>query len=142
MISFNPLEKQLKERQLSLRDIEKEAGIYHNDLSQVLHKRKLPRISLIEKLCTLLSCDIQDVIEWSEEEFEVNKDKIEFVDVNWEKLCNIISTNKTSLGKLSQSLGRSYAFLSNAKQRKSRIRQEELIAICKILNCSKEDLIS
>lgn len=142
MINFEPLKQLLKERQLSLRDIEKETGIYHNDLSQVLNKRKLPRISLIEKLCTLLSCNIQDVIEWSEEEFEVNKDKIEFVDINWEKLCNIISTNKTSLGKVSQSLGHSYAFLSNAKQRKSKVRQGELIAICNLLNCSKEDLIN
>ena len=142
MISFEPLKKQLKERQISLSEFERQFGIAQTTLSQILLGKILPRVDVIESICNCLSCDINDVIIWVDGEYKKNKDKIEFVDVNWEKLCNIISTNKTSLGKLSQSLGRSYAFLSNAKQRKSKVRQEELTAICKILNCSKEDLIS
>lgn len=142
MISFEPLKKQLKERQLSLSEFERQFGIAQTTLSQIFLGKILPRVDVIESICNCLSCDINDVIIWEDGEYKKNKDKIEFVDINWEKLCDIISTNKTSLGKVSQSLGRSYAFLSNAKQRKSKVRQEELIAICNLLNCSKEDLIN
>lgn len=142
MISFEPLKQLLKERQLSLSEFERQFGIAQATLSQIFLGKILPRVDVIESICNCLSCDIDDVIIWVDGEYKKNKDKIEFVDINWEKLCNIIFTNKTSLGKVSQLLGHSYAFLSNAKQRKSKVRQEELISICKILNCSEEDLIN
>lgn len=142
MISFEPLKKQLKEKKLNLVKLGEISGISHEELYQVLLGRKIPRTSLIEKICLVLNCKIQDVMKWEEGEYNINNEKVEYITINWENLCNNINNKGVSLGKLSEQIGRGYGFLSNAKQRKSKIRQEELTAICKILNCSKEDLTS
>jgi DNA-binding Xre family transcriptional regulator len=139
MISFEPLKRLLKERKITTTFLEKKCGI--SNLSIIMLGQLCPRTDVIENICKILDCDIDDIIRWEDKDRDKKTMKVQYVDVNWNTLCELVTNNKTSLGKLSQSLGRSYAFLSNAKQKGSKLRATELDDICKTLNCNKEDLL-
>lgn len=137
MISFKPLERTLRNKGLSVNKLRELSGIQITDISNRIQGKKSVRVNFVEKICKTLGCSIQDVIEYSKE--DVNLEKL---DIKWDKLASIMKDNGFTFVSLAETLGYSKSFFLTAKSRKSKIKLTTLEDICNLLNCSKEDLIS
>ena len=137
MISFKPLERTLRNKGLSVNKLRELSGIQITDFSSRVQGKKGVRVNFVEKMCKALNCDIQDVIEYSEE--EVSLDRIQ---VDWDKLDVKIRESGYNLVSLAEKLSLGRRFLQNNKQLKRKMKLTICEDICKILNCSLEDIIS
>lgn len=135
MISYKPLERLLREKGISLAELAKILGIEPSTIYINLSRKS--STEFIEKICKALNCDIQDVIEYSEE--EVSLDRIQ---VDWDELDIKIKESGYNLVSLAEKLGLGRRFLQNNKQLKRKMKLTICEDICKVLNCSLEDIIS
>lgn len=62
MISYNPLWKTLIDKNMRKMDLVKLIGISNGTLAK-LGKNESVSLSIIDKICTALDCDISDVVE-------------------------------------------------------------------------------
>lgn len=137
MISFKPLERTLRNKGLSVNKLRELSDIQITDFSSRVQGKKSVRVNFVEKICKALDCNIQDVIEYSEE--EVSLDRIQ---VDWDKLDIKIKESGYNLVSLAEKLGLGRRFLQNNKQLKRKMKLTICEDICKVLNCSLEDIIS
>lgn len=135
MISFKPLERTLRERDLNVTKLAELVGTSQGNLYKMLYMG-VSSTNLIEKICLTLNCQIQDVIEWTEEEVSLQR-----VNINWDIFEDVCKANGYSYRSLSLKLNRSVNYILNKKKQNSTFQQTELDDICKILNCNKEDLL-
>lgn len=137
MISFKPLERTLRNKGLSVNKLRELSDIQITDFSSRVQGKKSVRVNFVEKICKALDCSIQDVIEYSEE--EVSLDRIQ---VDWDKLDIKIKESGYNLVSLAEKLSLGRRFLQNNKQLKRKMKLTICEDICKVLNCSLEDIIS
>ena len=62
MISYNPLWKTLIDKDMKKMDLVKSVGISNGTLAK-LGKNESVSLSIIDKICIALDCDISDVVE-------------------------------------------------------------------------------
>lgn len=135
MISFEPLEKYLKNREITYQQLAGILGITRGALYSYITKEGT-RVEAVERICKTLCCDIVDVIEYKEEVQE------KYVVINWGKFLKMCETKEITKTALTRELKLSKNFFSTAIQRNSKLKSSLLEDICNLLNCSKEDLIS
>lgn len=135
MISYRPLERLLRDRGINYTLLSEMLGLTKSDLSLILNKR-VSRTDFIERICSTLECDIQEVIEYSEE--EVSKDKVE---VNWDKLTDKAKMSGYNLISLAEELGLNRRAIQNAKQDKRKLKITIVEDICSLLNCTEQDIV-
>lgn len=66
MISYEPLFKTLEKKKMTLTDLRKETGVSSVTIAK-LKKYQSMTLSMIEKICVALNCNIEDVVEISNE---------------------------------------------------------------------------
>lgn len=66
MISYEPLFKTLEKKKMTLTDLRKEIGVSSVTIAK-LKKYQSMNLSMIEKICVALNCNIEDVVEISNE---------------------------------------------------------------------------
>ena len=66
MVSYNPLWKTMKERNITTYTLIYKLGFSPNTINNLKHN-KLITIYTLEKLCTILECTPNDVIEFTED---------------------------------------------------------------------------
>lgn len=135
MISYRPLERLLRDRGINYTLLSKMLGLTKSDLSLILNKR-VSRVDLIERICTALNCDIQDVIEYSEEEVSLDK-----VEVDWDKLTDKAKMSGYNLISLAEELGLNRRAIQNAKQVRRKLKITIVEDICSLLNCTEQDIV-
>lgn len=67
MISYNPLWKTLIDKNMNKMDLVKLVGISNGALAK-LGKNESVSLSIIDKICIALNCEISDVIEMKKEQ--------------------------------------------------------------------------
>lgn len=66
MISYEPLFKTLEKKKMTLTDLRKEIGVSSVTIAK-FKKYQSMNLSMIEKICVALNCNIEDVVEISNE---------------------------------------------------------------------------
>lgn len=135
MISYKPLERILRDRGINYTLLSEMLGLTKSDLSLILNKR-VSRTDLIERICSVLECDIQNVIEYSEEEVQEK-----YIVVNWDKFLKMCEQRGTTKTALTRELKLSKNFFSTAIQRNSKVKSTLLEDICSLLNCTEQDIV-
>lgn len=135
MISFEPLKQLMKKRGINQSKLSEMTGIENTRLSLYFKNKVIARTDVIENICNVLECDIDDVICYSENE------KKEDVNVKWDYLEQQMKNNGLSFRALSLSLGRSEHYLQNKRDKSILIEYSELENIAALLNCVTEDLV-
>lgn len=64
MITYNPLWKTLKEKNISTYKLEKEYGISKSMIHKLKHNKNIT-LETVEQLCTLLECELWDILEYT-----------------------------------------------------------------------------
>jgi DNA-binding Xre family transcriptional regulator len=134
MISYRPLERLLRDKGETVYYLEKKCGI--SNLSMIINGKTFPKTDIIEKVCNALNCDIQDVIEYSEEEVSLDK-----VEVDWDKLTDKAKMSGYNLISLAEELGLNRRAIQNAKQARRKLKITIVEDICSLLNCTEQDIV-
>ena len=66
MVSYNPLWKTMKERNITTYTLIYKLGFSPNTINNLKHNKSIT-IYTLEKLCTILNCTPNDVIEFTED---------------------------------------------------------------------------
>ncbi len=64
MITYNPLWNTLKEKNISTYKLEKEYGISKSMIHKLKHNKNIT-LETVEQLCTLLDCELLDILEYT-----------------------------------------------------------------------------
>lgn len=134
MINFEPLERHLKKRGITYQQLAEALGITRNSLYCNISKQGA-RVDSVERICNMLCCEIEDVIEYKEEV----KDR--FVVINWDKFLKMCETQGITRTALTRELKLSKNFFSTAIQRNSKVKSSLLEDICSLLNCTEQDIV-
>lgn len=138
MISYRPLERLLRDRGITQTQLSEMLGITTGTLSVLLQSinKSGSRTNRIEDICNALNCDIQDVIEYSEEEVSLDK-----VEVDWDKLTDKAKMSGYNFVSLAEELGYSRCFFLTAKCKKRKLKITIVEDICSLLNCTEQDIV-
>lgn len=138
MISYRPLERLLRDRGITQTQLSEMLGITTGTLSVLLQSinKSGSRTNRIENICNALNCDIQDVIEYSEEEVSLDK-----VEVDWDKLTDKAKMSGYNLISLAEELGLNRRAIQNAKQARRKLKITIMEDICSLLNCTEQDIV-
>lgn len=66
MITYKPLWKQLVDKKMNKTDFRKKIGISTGTLA-TMGKDKYIAMSIIDKICNILDCEIEDIIKYEKE---------------------------------------------------------------------------
>jgi DNA-binding Xre family transcriptional regulator len=135
MISYKPLERLLRDRGISLQELSDKLGFSRQALYVGLNVSET-RTNFVERICNALNCDIQDVIEYSEEEVSLDK-----VEVDWDKLTDKAKMSGYNFVSLAEELGYSRCFFLTAKCKKRKLKITIVEDICSLLNCTEQDIV-
>ena len=72
MFNFNPLWKQIIDKNMTKTELRKKANFSMRTLA-TMGKNEYVAMSILDKICKTLNCKIEDVIEFINEESEENK---------------------------------------------------------------------
>lgn len=136
MISYRPLERLLRDRGISFQKLKELASIGSTGINSIGQLSGNSRTDLVERICNALSCDIQEVIEYSEEEVSLDK-----VEVDWDKLTDKVKMSGYNFVSLAEELGYSKCFFLTAKCKKRKLKITIVEDICSLLNCTEQDIV-
>lgn len=127
MISYEPLYKLLRERKIPIQEVSIKVGYQPNSLSTLLARHQHIPTTSLSKICEILNCQPEDVIEFVDEASEhkrvyFRKDwqysSDEYVVVNWEKVCADIKSAGYSMNGFSKAMGKEGCWIAMRKGRK------------------------
>lgn len=136
MISYRPLERLLRDRGISFQKLKEIASIGSTSINSIGQLSGNSRTDLVERICNALNCDIQEVIEYSEEEVSLDK-----VEVDWDKLTDKAKMSGYNFVSLAEELGYSRCFFLTAKCKKRKLKITIVEDICSLLNCNEQDIV-
>ena len=137
MISLTPLERTLRDKGMNYTQLGGMLGTSSGDISNIIKniEKNTARTEVIERICNVLNCNIQDVIEYTQEVVD------RYVSINWERFLKLCEEKGYTRTSIAVKLNLSKSYIRMAIQRNSKLKSSLLQDICNLLNCSKEDLI-
>ncbi len=72
MMVYDPLWKTLKEKGITKYYLKTYCGVNNNTIHKLIHNKPINTITL-EKLCEILDCRVEDVIQYIDEKSDFNK---------------------------------------------------------------------
>lgn len=120
----------MKEKDITQHQLEELADLGSNSLSAYLSYKTSPRTDVIEKICSTLNCNIDDIIFWKEGDYA----KEEEVYIKWDKLT-------VSLRKLSMSLNRGCDYLLSKKNNNRTVLLSQAEKIAELCNMNVKELV-
>lgn len=136
MFEYNPLIDTLKSNGKTLDDLCEEVGFREGVLKQKLNGSENVSIAVLDKICSNLKCQPNDVIRWKEGEMQSSKR----ISVNWDKVKKLCHENAISLNDLSACCKLDRTALPKAMRRGSSVKHFTLELMCKKLNCNPDEI--
>lgn len=145
MISYAPLLRTLEKKQVSIKDLEKLTDT--TNLYTKIKNRK-GNTDLINRICKVLNCKIEEVVCWVEKEDKLPKVKIRSPNnkcygkqVDWNKINDLVQQKYNSLEKFSLANGKCRSDYRGMAMKGSGLKQETINFICDTLNCTEDDIL-
>lgn len=116
MISYLPLAKLMKEKNINFAELKRITGRNDGSLKIALCDGRYIKTSTLATICKTLNCNIEDVISW-EPGKQKGLGKAKKVFINWEVLSDDLISNGTNLTNASSSLlSRSLNYLTGKRR--------------------------
>ena len=138
MISYRPLVETLKERKVDLKDVCKEVGMNSGVLINKMNDNEYIDMGSLDKMCSVLKCNVSDIIEWEEGEQKA----AEKCNVNWNFVIEQLNHKSMSLNELSEKCRLNKSSLSHAKQRNSQLRSRVVDLMAVHLGVEKKFIVA
>lgn len=98
MITYTPLYETLRERHLSVYDLQRMVDNY--ELKKTLDAHRYINLGILERICTVLDCDVQDVIaHWNGEQHFEERHNVLYESIDWDKFREIAGEPDSKLSK-------------------------------------------
>lgn len=133
MISYEPLYKTLKEKDITLAKLSSMIGCETNSVGVSIRNGNLSTV-VLSKVCQVLKCSISDVIEWTDNSDNTSKELSFRIRIDWNHLNESVRKSGYTLKSIAEKLGLNNTTLNNAKRLDETISKRNLIAICQIIN--------
>ena len=131
MISYKPLKELLKEKGVTLLELEERIGYSEKTIRRATAGESNLGTDVLYAICMEFQCDIKDVIEYTEE-VKVREDKSR-VNVDWELISESVKSHGTSLNKIAVEIGRGINTFTNMRRENRAICMCDLEKICKLI---------
>lgn len=139
MISYEPLVKTMKERGIGIKELTEKLGRRDGGLKYALNSGEYVSCKTIDKICEVLKCRIEEVIEYREGKQEIEKVEL-YVYVNWEKIRVFLEKRGLDFYSASIDMGKSRSWLEN-KRRRGKIKRSDLKLVCNRYGITYEQVI-
>ena len=149
MISYEPLYRTLERKQMPMIELSKKIGFAATTLSTCLSHKENLTSTTIQKICEVLECGIEDVIEnvpdgtvIEHRTTIIRRERAgeNMVKVNWEKLEEDISKAGMSLTGVSKAMNKAQNFLVRKKKLKH-IALTTIQEIAKVIGTDYKDYV-
>lgn len=138
MITYKPLVKTLKEKDITLEDLAEKCGVVESVLRNKINGGEYIPLSNIDVMCSKLDVPVEKVIQW---EPGNNTDAVK-ASVNWDKVNVILNSKGMTLRKLSVQCRLNETYMAVARKRNVKLKMIVIKYIAKVLDCKPEDIIA
>ena len=139
MISYSPLQKVLRERGISLDELQGMIGRNQNMRAR-LNNGDYIALAEVDKICDVLGLNVSDVITFEKGKQPV-KDSTKMYYLNWETIDRVREEKHISYYRMSQECRQHVSYISKTKSRKGQVPEAVVFRLIGILGVKKEDLI-
>lgn len=142
MISYRPLSLLLKKKSMTVADLANLIGVDTTHFRDFLNKCGYMRLSQLEKICSVLQCGVESVIEWVNEERPAGRtEKKKILKVNWNIVRKAVEERNCSYSKLSRKIGLSATAISQAVRTEGAMRADNLKQLCSVLEIDIKEVM-
>ncbi len=142
MISYRPLALTLKEKSMTVTDLANLIKVDTTHFKDFLNRFGYMRLGQLGKICRVLQCDVDGVIEWVERGQPTKKAKTKkLLKVNWNVIKKVIKERECSYSELSKEIGLSATAVSQAARTESLMRTDNLKRLCSVLEIDVKEVM-
>lgn len=137
MLSYEPLQKIMIEKSITVRELASMCGLNKSTISGLFNGQTSVKTETIEKICNALHCSISDIVITTTEPVEHKRTAIRKshgIKVNWDKIYEL----GNPVTRLSEELGFKSNYLTLRRSRNAGLPEEVVAVICEKYNVSKE----
>ena len=131
MISYEPFYKFIRDKQVTIKDIEQSIGIC---IQNTMATQRYLNTEAIEKICFYLKCNVCDIIEWKDISSEKEISKVTIKESFFEQILN----NFSSYREASLSLEKSVNYFQQLSKKRT-VKKYIFQKLCSKLNLNAED---
>lgn len=140
MITFDKLNKWLKDNDIQYNDFAERIGVSYDTLLAVLNRKTSFRLDVLNRICEVTDLSVEQVLSWyPDDTYDMAKDYKQS-DISYKKLFNLIKEKGFSGYALSKAIGRSANYISNIKRERAKIGIDTIKQIADLLQVKPSDL--